>query len=333
MPREYSPVLIVSNYTDSHVDKVLDVLDELKVPAVRWHPDELPERNQVRADTGGLWIEISGSEICLELETIRSAWYRKPIRHLPDPTAPVDQRVAAVERQALVSAVYSCTRSNVWYSHPEHVERANPKIAQLVVASRLGLSVPPYLASCEAGEIREFARAHSAVVVKALDSYSQVQAGVREEGTFIRFDVKEFSAEELEQLGDEALPHPLFVQRCIDKAFDVRLTVIGQQVYAVAIHPPPSGSLDWRAETFECEHETIEPHSDIVERSKAYMRHYRLNYGAFDFAVDREGRWWFLECNANGQFLWIERFCKLGMTEVMAESLALLRPPLVAPTS
>lgn len=307
MPREYSPVLIVSNYTDSHVDKVLDVLDELKVPAVRWHPDELPERNQVRADTGGLWIEISGSEICLELETIRSAWYRKPIRHLPDPTAPVDHRVAAVEQQALVGAVYSCTRNNVWYSHPEHIERANPKIAQLAVASRLGLLVPPYLASC--------------------------QAGVREEGTFIRFDVKAFSAEELEQLGDEALPHPLFVQRCIDKVFDVRLTVIGQQVFAVAIYPPPSGSLDWRAETFECEHETIEPHSDIVERSKTYMRHYRLNYGAFDFAVDREGRWWFLECNANGQFLWIERFCKLGMTEVMAESLALLRPPLVAPTS
>ena len=31
-----------------------------------------------------------------------------------------------------------------------------------------------------------------------------------------------------------------------------------------------------------------------------------LRYGAFDFRVDPDGAPWFLECNPEGQYLWIE---------------------------
>jgi D-alanine-D-alanine ligase-like ATP-grasp enzyme len=33
----------------------------------------------------------------------------------------------------------------------------------------------------------------------------------------------------------------------------------------------------------------------------------RLRYAALDFGMDAAGRWWFLEINPNGQFLWIEQ--------------------------
>jgi hypothetical protein len=35
------------------------------------------------------------------------------------------------------------------------------------------------------------------------------------------------------------------------------------------------------------------------------MRRARLHYGRFDFIVDDDA-WWFLECNPNGQYGWLD---------------------------
>lgn len=44
---------------------------------------------------------------------------------------------------------------------------------------------------------------------------------------------------------------------------------------------------------------------DEVRRSvAAYLADFDLVFGAFDFAVTAEGRWFFLECNPGGQWAW-----------------------------
>jgi D-alanine-D-alanine ligase-like ATP-grasp enzyme len=37
----------------------------------------------------------------------------------------------------------------------------------------------------------------------------------------------------------------------------------------------------------------------------AYLRAFGLIFGAFDFSVTPDGRWWFLECNPAGQWGWL----------------------------
>ncbi len=39
---------------------------------------------------------------------------------------------------------------------------------------------------------------------------------------------------------------------------------------------------------------------------RAYLESASLAYGAFDFAEDAAGVWWFLECNQGGQFGFVE---------------------------
>jgi hypothetical protein len=63
----------------------------------------------------------------------------------------------------------------------------------------------------------------------------------------------------------------------------------------------------------------------------------RLRCAALDFAVDGAGRWWFLEINPNGQWLWIEHAtglpiaaavaAALRLTHDAARSLAMVGPP------
>jgi hypothetical protein len=51
-----------------------------------------------------------------------------------------------------------------------------------------------------------------------------------------------------------------------------------------------------------------------------------LAYGAFDFAEDADGTWWFLECNQSGQFGFVEVETGQPIARSIAEWLALPGP-------
>jgi hypothetical protein len=53
----------------------------------------------------------------------------------------------------------------------------------------------------------------------------------------------------------------------------------------------------------------------------AYLRAFGLIFGAFDFSVTPEGRWWFLECNPAGQWGWLTEETGLPIAEAIADEL------------
>jgi hypothetical protein len=50
----------------------------------------------------------------------------------------------------------------------------------------------------------------------------------------------------------------------------------------------------------------VEVPAPIARAVETYKKHAELAYGAFDFAEDSTGTWWFLECNQGGQFGFVE---------------------------
>ena len=51
------------------------------------------------------------------------------------------------------------------------------------------------------------------------------------------------------------------------------------------------------------------------------MQHFHLNFGVLDFAVDKEGRFWFLEINAEGNWLWMESELELPICAAISNQL------------
>ncbi len=109
---------------------------------------------------------------------------------------------------------------------------------------------------------------------------------------------------------DEVLTYaPAIYQEMIVKDFDVRMVLLGETVYSFSVRTP-NGALDWRQEVGQG-HVTIEEVMTPEEVERAVLRfahEARIEFGSLDFAVDREGRWWFLEINEEGQFLWLDEF-------------------------
>ncbi|MFE2729167.1 hypothetical protein [Kitasatospora sp. NPDC059327] len=87
----------------------------------------------------------------------------------------------------------------------------------------------------------------------------------------------------------------------MDKAFDVRLTVVGERMFAVRIDSP---DLDWRHRQSLMKPAQVAVPEEVSRAVAAYLGELRLVYGAFDFAVTAAGAWYFLECNPNGQWAW-----------------------------
>jgi glutathione synthase/RimK-type ligase-like ATP-grasp enzyme len=102
---------------------------------------------------------------------------------------------------------------------------------------------------------------------------------------------------------------PMILQREVAKRVDVRVTVVGEQVFSAAIHSQGAAAseVDWRQGDGPClPHEAIELPTDVSLRCAELVKTLGLGFGAIDLIHGRDGAYWFLEINPNGQWAWIE---------------------------
>ncbi|WP_306500187.1 hypothetical protein [Streptomyces lincolnensis] len=110
------------------------------------------------------------------------------------------------------------------------------------------------------------------------------------------------------------------LQALVPKAHDVRVVVVGERVFC-ARTTAPTGVVDWRAEYRNLRYEAVECPDAHRGPLLAFLADFGLHFGAFDFAVAADGTWWFLECNPNGQWAWLEAAVGLPITGAIADLL------------
>ncbi|HSA52521.1 MAG TPA: ATP-grasp ribosomal peptide maturase, partial [Yinghuangia sp.] len=112
------------------------------------------------------------------------------------------------------------------------------------------------------------------------------------------------------------VPH-LFQAR-VDKVADLRVVIVGKQVFPVRID---SGLLDWRADYEALTYQITTLPDDMGRALIAYLDHFCLASGSFDLALDRDGGIHWLELNPNGQWGWLEDKTGLPISAAFADIL------------
>ncbi len=205
-----------------------------------------------------------------------------------------EQRFATLECTYGLGGVL-CAQPWQWIDHPAAVADASYKPRQLRMAAQCGLTVPRSLVTNVGAQVREFAAEVSALVYKSLSP------GVVTEQDEVRIIYT--SRLTVDDVDDSAigLCCHLF-QEWIPKAFDVRLTVVGDRFFAVAVHADsPEATVDWRCRYGDLRYEVCQTPDAVCRGVMTYLRAFGLTFGAFDFSVTPDDRWWFLECNPAGQ--------------------------------
>jgi glutathione synthase/RimK-type ligase-like ATP-grasp enzyme len=200
-----------------------------------------------------------------------------------------------------------------WINHPAHDAAANYKPRQLAVATRAGLDVPRTVITSDPEHARKFMGTDQVI-------YKGLGGGVLGPGGERRFlPVSLVGADEVND-GVAGTAH-LF-QENVEKAFEVRLTVIGDRMFPVAIHAGSEAArLDWRTDYRSLSYAPVALPPDVEKSVRRLLDELGLFFGALDFAITPEGRWKFLEVNPNGQWHWIAVKAGIPMAATMADAL------------
>ncbi|MFD7893596.1 ATP-grasp ribosomal peptide maturase [Streptomyces sp. NPDC059743] len=300
-------VLVVTSLEDVTADLVINALNTRGVPVARVDPADIGSgltfgaRIGVGAPAWSGRLRTASREV--ELEEVAAVYYRRPtpytarFAHLP-----VQQRdFATAEARHGLGGLLSSLEGAQYVNHPAAVTRADFKPAQLRMAAQLGFTIPPTLVTNDAETARNFAVDHGPVVYKSFRGLPPDEGGRAGALWTQRVAPDTF---------DDALAVTAHLfQAEVPKTGDVRVTVVGRQVFAQQV-AAPDGSLDWRrGDWSELMHAPITVPTPVETALHSYLAAFGLVFGCFDFALTGDGdepeHWIWIECNPNGQWGWL----------------------------
>jgi hypothetical protein len=147
-------------------------LRERGADIIRFNTEAVPSQ-------AGLTLQLSSSGAegylrfagrTVELAQIRSIWYRGPAEPVPPEqiSDPVDQRFAVEESEEVLFGLWRVLDCS-WVSHPDALDAASYKPAQLQIGATLSFDVPRTIITNDPEEALEFVReVDSDVVIKPL---------------------------------------------------------------------------------------------------------------------------------------------------------------------
>jgi glutathione synthase/RimK-type ligase-like ATP-grasp enzyme len=234
----------------------------------------------------------------IDLGGVGAAWWRRPQHPAPSP------RLVRQDHQAfVVNETHEALRGlwhaldAFWINDPGRDEVAHRKLLQLRVAQEVGLEIPSTLVTNDVVAARSFvdARGYRDVICKAFSATHEQWRETRLVGE-----------EELAQL-DNVRYAPVIFQEYVPADVDLRVTVVGDQVFPAAIHSQESAyPVDFRMDMANTRIEPDALPADVSARLLDLMARLGIVYGAIDLRRTPDGRHVFLEVNPAGQWLFVE---------------------------
>jgi len=288
-------VLILTCEEDVTADMVVVHLNASGVPVVRLDPADLTEGVALSGEYvhGSFRGHLSAGGRLVGISGLRSIWVRRP--------GPPAARAAVPSEwltEESAQALYGMLRGSDarWMNHPDAARRARHKPWQLRHAQRCGLPVPATIVTTFPQAAREFAARYPDLVVKPV-SGAHPQDPPRAVPTSRVDPDTDFAAVAF---------GPTLLQRRVAKRADIRLTAVGETMLAARRVTGADDEVDVRFAPPTSSWHPAEVPPRIASAVREYLRAAELAYGAFDFAEDGDGTWWFLECNQSGQFGFVE---------------------------
>lgn len=310
-------ILILAPQEDAHAKVILHRLKERAPYMDVWIVDTSLFPSQIllesRFDANGLKSRIVlPGDIPIESERIKSVWWRRPAIPMIDPAVedPESREFALRESFHALKGLWQ-TLPCFWVNPPLKERAASKKMHQLQIATECGFAIPKTLVTNNPAAVKGFWEENNRkVVCKQLRGLAtrRTQTVFLEESKMAELDALRLA--------------PVIFQEYVEAQYDLRITVIGEDIFAARIDSSCSKvPLDWRYD-HAVPIRQWEISSDLQDTVRRFIKKLGLVYGAIDMRVTPEGQSVFLEINPSGQFLFVEIETGWPLSEKMAELLA-----------
>jgi glutathione synthase/RimK-type ligase-like ATP-grasp enzyme len=290
-------ILILSSIFDFSADLVTQDLEKRECRYLRLNKENLSEyRFTVIPDEILMKIECSEGTFIVD-DNVHSVWFRQPIflRNTPGETLSVKEQLIRSQWMGFLRSL-SVFKNAMWMNRPESTYLAETKAFQLMQAHKLGFRIPKTKIG---NNVKEFIGFNNEVIIKSLDTV------LLREGDDCLFTYS--TIESPNKLRDEEVYEaPLTVQEYISPKTDIRVTVIGNKLFAVKITCEGAGiKEDWRVlNKDKLEYTDIDLPDEIYNLCFQLVKELGLNFGAIDL-IESNGKYIFIEINPTGEWGWI----------------------------
>lgn len=308
-------LLVLTTRDDATTDFLFTYLEARNLPRFRLNLEDLKDtRLSFSADRDGLRQFIRTPHHEVSLDDVEAVWLRRLAA--PEVLESIDERfrgfVADEIRHTLEGMLAGCDAR--WVNPLWTIHIAERKLHQLKVAREHGFTVPATLASNEGNELIRFAEeVENGVICKPM-SRSLLATDEEELAVYTH----RVEPDELREWQAELSQCPTLLQEFVGGT-DVRVTVIGKDVYAVAVESEEEAHLDWRHRDNVLSYSVRDLPGEVESKIRGMMDVLDIVYGAFDFVLTDDGKWYFLEVNPAGQWAWLEIELDLPMRESFAK--------------
>lgn len=310
-------ILVLSHEEDPHATRVVGHLAADGRQVLLLNLSELPSRATLSIDyerSGRPRIDyVRAGGTSYALQDVTSVWWRRP--QAPDLSSVTDPQVnlfTANEWNEAINGLWQLLEAR-WMNDPTRDDAASRKARQLSVATGLGLKVPRTLITSDPQRARRFVEESNGTGV-VYKTFSCTHAIWRETRLFRPEDMAYMEAVRIA---------PVIFQQFIPAESDLRITVVGDRLFAAAIRTVAGeGSIDFRRSVGSAALSVEELPADLANKLHALLKRLGLVYGAVDMRRTPDGEYYFFEVNTAGEFLFVEDRTGLPIARAIADWLA-----------
>ena len=295
-------VLLVTASYDRAADLVEERLSRMGEPFFRLDTDRFP--TEIKAtyspETG---FTYQDGEQQVKSDDVAVVWYRRNVApSLPDTIDQYDREFCAREQKAFIEGTLATLNDAGWLSHPSATAYAEHKLGQLTLARKIGFSTPATATTNDPASVKRLSRSGNLIAKSVKSGYVNSPDG------FQAIFTTRLSQKDLQDLDGLDLA-PTTFQELIPKKSDIRVTIVGANLFAAEIFSQEreSSSIDWRAtDDPDLKHKPHVLPDEIAAKCHEMVRTLGLSFGAIDLVRTPEDDYVFLEINPNGEWLWLE---------------------------
>jgi hypothetical protein len=325
-------ILILTCAGDLHSYAVAEAIRRKGGAPLLWLTTDFPSRTveTLSFDGSSSSLHVDGVGVDLSSAPVHTVWRRRPAHSLDDRGLhPGDREFAQLEcaifRRSLLPVIFP---EAFWVNPPDAAVSAGRKIIQYKLAAELGLKQPATVFTNDPRRIHELMAHHGGRIV-----YKTFQAAAWQSGTKKAFAYSTLLTEDDLVEDDLLRAVPGIYQELVPKEYELRVTVMGNRLFAFKIHSQEAGSesgaLDWRKSGESLRIESTELVPSVQANCLTLMRRLGLVFGCIDLIVTPGGDSVFLEVNEMGQFLFLEEKTGVPLLDAMAELLLQGRPDFI----
>lgn len=259
------------------------------------------------------------------LDKWKSIWMRRPCGLIPREKILDHRERAAAEAESgsLANSVLRLLEKDKFVANPLSSTRiSQEKTFQFYQAKKIGLNLPDTIVSNSIEDVLQFHKKHNGKIV-----YKTLVPMTWKGADGVYQQVRTTLLEDPQLLSDcDLISSPGIYQKAIEKVSEIRVTILGHTVLALEKSFPERSadelSVDWRSMHAGAVYKKHNLPHFISKKCIELLKNLNLLMGCFDLMVDKNGEYYFLEVNPQGQFIWADQVCEeLNHLEAIVEFL------------